>query len=85
MTNVEASLSMLKNANILLYIGKGVLFTMIISVIAVLSGIISYLYRSVQKYAAFALDIHMPCVLPVSLALFKEAVWTHKRGDKAFV
>ena len=40
MTNVEASLSMLKNANILLYIGKGVLFTMIISVIAVLSGII---------------------------------------------
>lgn len=40
MTNVEASLSMLKNADILLYIGKGVLFTMIISVIAVLSGII---------------------------------------------
>lgn len=35
-----ASLSILKNGNVLLYIGKGVLFTLIISVIAVLSSIV---------------------------------------------
>lgn len=40
MANLEASFSILKNTNILLYIGKGVLFTLIISVIAVLSGIL---------------------------------------------
>lgn len=39
MSNIEASFSMLKNGNLLLYIGKGVLFTLIISVIAVLCGI----------------------------------------------
>lgn len=40
MSNIEASFSMLKNGNLLLYIGKGVLFTLIISVIAVLCGIL---------------------------------------------
>lgn len=40
MSNVEASFSMLKNVNLLLYIGRGVLFTLIISVIAVLCGIL---------------------------------------------
>lgn len=40
MSNVEASFSILKNPNILIYVGKGVLFTLIISFIAVLSGIV---------------------------------------------
>ncbi len=40
MSNVEASFSILQNPNVLLYIGKGILFTLIISVIAVLSGIL---------------------------------------------
>lgn len=40
MNNLEASLSMLQNKNILIYIGKGVLFTLIISVIAVLCSIL---------------------------------------------
>lgn len=39
MSDFEASISMLKNTNILLYIGKGILFTLIISVIAVLISI----------------------------------------------
>lgn len=40
MINLEASLSMLQNKNVLLYVGKGVLFTMIIAVIAILISII---------------------------------------------
>lgn len=40
MSDFMASLSMLKNPNILLYIGKGILFTLIISVIAVLCSIL---------------------------------------------
>lgn len=40
MSNLEASISMLKNQNILIYIGKGVLFTVIISFTAVLCGIL---------------------------------------------
>ncbi len=40
MSELEASMSMLANKNILLYIGKGILFTLIISVIAVLCGIL---------------------------------------------
>ncbi|MBP9001540.1 MAG: amino acid ABC transporter permease [Lachnospiraceae bacterium] len=39
MENFISSLSMLKNINVMLYIGKGVLFTIIISVIAVLISI----------------------------------------------
>lgn len=40
MSNLEASFSMFKNVNLLIYIGKGVLFTLIIAVIAVLLGIV---------------------------------------------
>lgn len=40
MSNLEASLSMLQNKNVLLYVGKGVLFTIIIAFIAVVLGII---------------------------------------------
>lgn len=40
MSDLEASFSILKNTNVLLYIGKGVLFTLIISVVAVLSSIL---------------------------------------------
>lgn len=39
MSNLEASFSLLKNVNVLIYVGKGILFTMIISVIAVLLSI----------------------------------------------
>lgn len=39
MGELEASLSLLKNVNVLLYVGKGVLFTVIISVIAILFSI----------------------------------------------
>ena len=44
MTNFGASLSMFQNKNIFLYVGKGILFTLIISVIAVL---VSILYGAV--------------------------------------
>ena len=44
MTNLWASLSMFQNKNIFLYVGKGILFTLIISVIAVL---VSILYGAV--------------------------------------
>lgn len=40
MSNLMSSLSMLQNKNVLLYVGKGVLFTIIISVIAVLISIV---------------------------------------------
>lgn len=40
MSDFEASLSMLKNVNVLIYIGKGVLFTLIISCLAVLISIL---------------------------------------------
>lgn len=40
MNNLEASFTMLQNKNVLLYIGKGVLFTMIIAVIAILISIV---------------------------------------------
>lgn len=40
MTNLEASLSMLKNPAILVYICRGVAFTLVISVIAVLLGLL---------------------------------------------
>lgn len=40
MSNLEASFSLLKNVNVLIYVGKGVLFTLIISVIAVLLSIV---------------------------------------------
>lgn len=40
MSNLEASFSLLKNVNVLIYVGKGILFTMIISVIAVLLSIL---------------------------------------------
>lgn len=40
MSNLEASFSMLQNKNVLLYIGKGVLFTMVIAVIAILISIV---------------------------------------------
>ncbi len=40
MHDLEASLSMLKNEMILLYIGRGILFTLIISVIAVFCSIV---------------------------------------------
>lgn len=40
MGNIKASLSMLQNVNVLIYIGKGILFTLIISVIAVLISIL---------------------------------------------
>lgn len=39
MSNLKASFSLLKNVNVLIYVGKGILFTMIISVIAVLLSI----------------------------------------------
>ena len=39
MDNFISSLSMLRNANVMLYVGKGMLFTIIISVIAVLISI----------------------------------------------
>ena len=39
MSELEASFSLLKNANVLLYVGRGVLFSLIISVIAVLLSI----------------------------------------------
>lgn len=40
MNDLQASLSMLQNKNILIYVGKGVLFTLIIALIAVLLGIL---------------------------------------------
>lgn len=40
MSNLEASFSLLKNVNVLVYVGKGVLFTLIISVISVLLSIL---------------------------------------------
>lgn len=40
MSPLEASISLLTNKNVLLYVGKGVLFTLIISVIAVLLSIV---------------------------------------------
>lgn len=40
MSDLGASLSMFQNKNLLLYIGKGVLFTLLIAVIAVLLGIL---------------------------------------------
>jgi putative glutamine transport system permease protein len=40
MSEIEASFSLLKNQNVLLYVGKGVLFTLIISVIAVMLSIV---------------------------------------------
>lgn len=40
MSDFEASMSMLQNVNVLIYIGKGILFTLIISVIAVLISIL---------------------------------------------
>ncbi|MGN0157461.1 MAG: amino acid ABC transporter permease [Lachnospiraceae bacterium] len=40
MSTLQGSLSMLKNSSILLYLAKGVAFTMIISVIAVVLGIV---------------------------------------------
>lgn len=40
MSNLEASFSLLKNVNVLIYVGKGILFTLIISVISVLLSIL---------------------------------------------
>lgn len=40
MSNLEASLSMFQNKNVFIYIGRGVVFTLIISVIAVLVSIL---------------------------------------------
>lgn len=40
MSDLQASLSMLQNKNILIYVGKGILFTLIIAVIAVFLGIL---------------------------------------------
>ena len=40
MSNLKASLSMFQNVNLLIYVGKGVLFTLIIAIIAVLLGIV---------------------------------------------
>lgn len=40
MSNLEASFSLLRNVNVLIYVGRGILFTIIISVISVLLSIL---------------------------------------------